>query len=111
MIDDFELNELKKNPEWRAALQMYHDLQVASREQSPDADGWIPRPAELIGVDSQRLSSVHGKLIAFGFLKFDVSGRDIGVRYQLTPQGRRALFGETADSEESSPASEWSESA
>lgn len=111
MIDDFELIQLKKNPEWRAALQVYHDLQVELREKSPESDGWVPRPADFSGVEAEKVSAVHGKLIAFGFLKFDVSGRDVGVRYQLTAQGRRALVGDDADSDDPEFANDWSESA
>jgi len=110
-MDDFELAQLKKNPEWRAALQVYHDLQVEIREGTPDADGWVPRPVEFSGIEPEKVSAIHGKLIAFGFLKFDVSGRDVGVRYQLTPQGRRALTGETADPEDAALTTEWAGSA
>ena len=94
MVDDNDIIQLKRHPDWRATLQVYDNLQQAIREQSPEADGWVPRPIDFEGIDASRISSIHGKLIAFGFLKFDVSLKDIGVRYQLTPEGRRALHGE-----------------
>lgn len=106
-MDDFDIQQLRKNPEWRSTLQLYFDLHQEQRQQSPESDGWVPRQTAVNGIDPAQLSSVHGKLIAFGMLKFDVAGRDVGVRYQLTPQGRKALLGET----ETAEAPEWAESA
>ena len=102
MVDDFELEQLRRHPEWRTALAVYHDLQTQAREQSPEFDGWIPRVIEVESIDSAALPSIHGKLIAFGFLKFDLSGRDAGMRYQLTPQGKLALMGRSLAEEETS---------
>ena len=73
-----------------------------ARERSPEFDGWIPRVIEVATIDSTSLPSIHGKLIAFGFLKFDLSGRDAGMRYQLSPQGKQALLGRSLAGEESS---------
>ena len=39
------------------------------------------------GVPDEELSGIHGKLIAFGFLKFKFLGRE-GFSYQLTQLGR-----------------------
>ena len=102
MVEDFELEQLRRHPEWRVALNVYHDLQAQAREQSPEFDGWIPRVIEVQTIDSATLPSIHGKLIAFGFLKFDLSGRDAGMRYQLTPQGKLALLGKSLVEEDSS---------
>lgn len=93
-MDENEILQVRRNPHWRATLQLYHDLQQRSREASPDSDGWVARQTDVPGVDPSVLSSIHGKLIAFGMLKFDVGGRDVGVQYQLTTQGRQALVGE-----------------
>ena len=41
MVDDFELEQLRKYPEWRTTLIVYHDLQATARAQSPEFDGWI----------------------------------------------------------------------
>ena len=101
MVDDFELDQLRRNPEWRAALKIYHDLQTQSREQLPEFDGWIPRVTEVASIDSTKLQAIHGKLIAFGFLKFDLAGRDAGMRYQLTAQGKQALLGKPHCDEDS----------
>ncbi len=101
MIDDFDLEQLRRNPEWQTALKVYHDLQAQSRERLPEFDGWIPRVTEVAAIESAKLPAIHGKLIAFGFLKFDLAGRDAGMRYQLTPQGKQALLGQSLGEEES----------
>ena len=41
MVDDFELEQLRRHPEWRTTLTVYHDLQATARAQSPEFDGWI----------------------------------------------------------------------
>ncbi|MBC8113788.1 MAG: hypothetical protein H7062_05385 [Candidatus Saccharimonas sp.] len=102
MVDDFELEQLRRYPEWRVALTVYHDLQVQARERSSEFDGWIPRVTEVETIDTAALPSIHGKLIAFGFLKFDLSGRDAGMCYQLTPLGKQALLGKGPLEEETS---------
>ncbi|MBS0206557.1 MAG: hypothetical protein JSS49_27015 [Planctomycetes bacterium] len=99
-MDELDIIQLRRNPQWRATLQVYYDLQQQAQEQTPDASGWIARQTAVPGIDPEQLSSIHGKLIAFGMLKFDVGGRDVGVQYQLTQQGRRALLGESEPSQE-----------
>lgn len=106
-MHDFELDQLRRNPAWAATLRLYWDLQSQSRAESAEFDGWVPRVASVPAVDVAKLSSVHGRLIAFGFLKFDLSNRDIGMRYQLTPLARQALGHEVAVTE----AAELAESA
>jgi hypothetical protein len=98
---------LRQNPEWRKTLQIYFELQQQQREKAAEADPWVARQADIPGVEPVQLSSIHGKLIAFGMLKFDVGGRDVGVLYQVTHQGRRALLGEADNSD----SSDWADSA
>ncbi|MEI8378651.1 MAG: hypothetical protein WCJ09_00890 [Planctomycetota bacterium] len=99
-MDEFDIIQLRRNPDWKAVLQVYYDLQQQAREKEPSAECWIGRQIEVTGVEPVNLSAIHGKLIAFGFLKFDVGGRDVGVQYQMTHQGRRALLGETASADD-----------
>ena len=94
-MEDFDVLQFRRNPQWRATLQIYFDMQEEQRRQAPDSSGWVPRQTVVAGIDPAQLSSIHGKLIAFGMLKFDVVGRDVGVQYQLTSLGRRALLGES----------------
>ncbi len=90
-MQDFELEQLRRNPQWSATLRTYQALANEKRSASEAFDGWVPRVSQVPDVDVTKLSSIHGRLIAFGFLKFDLSDREIGMRYQLTPMARQAL--------------------
>jgi hypothetical protein len=87
----FELDELQAVPEWQAVLAAYRDRGLAARTGSAEFDGWLPRLAALEDVDPARLSIIHGRLLALGFLKCQVGGRTVGLQYQLAPEGRQAL--------------------
>lgn len=58
-----------------------------SRRRQP----WAPRLTSVASVDSDELSRIHGRLIAYGLLKCDLADRTAGVVYQLTIEARRAL--------------------
>jgi hypothetical protein len=88
---DIELEQLRRNPSWKTTLQTYWELQQQRRGESAEFDGWVPRVMQVAEIETAKLSSIHGRLIAFGFLKFDLSNRDLGMRYQLTPLGKRAI--------------------
>ena len=90
-MDDFELEQLRRNPSWGALLNIYHQQNLLGRNQIPNFDGWVPRIHEADEIPASDLSGIHGKLIAFGFLKFDLAGRDVGIRYQLTPLGKQGI--------------------
>lgn len=100
MLDELELESLRRHPAWRVALQRYHDLHSQAKLQSPEFDGWVPRVFEMDEINPAELASIHGKLIAFGLLKFELAGRDDGMRYQLTPLGKRIILGDGAADEE-----------
>ena len=101
-MDEFELEQLRQNPKWIAILSLYQQLCLKGREESPDFDGWVPRLHEIPETPKEDLPGIHGKLIAFGFLKFDLSGRDGGIRYQLTPLGKQGINSSTpSDGDES----------
>ena len=86
---DFVAQELAASPEWRRVLEAYlHE--AAQRPADPADEGWLPRIARIDGVDPAHLSRLHGRLIALGCLKFELSGK-AGVQYQLTPLGRQTL--------------------
>ena len=90
-MTSFELEELESVPDWRCVLAAYRDSGILARTQSAEFDGWLPRLTALDGLDSAGLSTVHGRLIALGFLRFQVGGRTVGLQYQLAPEGRHAL--------------------
>jgi hypothetical protein len=81
-----ELEQYDANPEWGLLLSAYEQRLAAG---SLD---WSPRIAEVPGVAAELLSAMHGKLIALGLLKFEISSRADGVQYQLTTLGRQALI-------------------
>ena len=64
--------------------------ELADEDESRE---WMPRVVSLDGFDGERLSSLHGRLIALGWLGFDVGDRMTGIRYQLTRDGQRVLDG------------------
>ncbi len=98
---DIELDELSRDTQWRPVLQAYlqREQAEAARARAVAAESgqdskiqtWIPRLAEVEGVDSKELSKIHGKLIALGYLKFQLSGREKGMCYQVSPLGKQAL--------------------
>jgi hypothetical protein len=90
---DFEL--LRRNPDWLTTLQAYWDTHLQLKNELAEYDGWVGRIASIPEIPADSLSSIHGKLIAFGYLKFDLSPKDTALRYQLTPLGRTAVTGET----------------
>lgn len=90
-MDELEIKQLQKNAQWMAVLERYHEQNAQLKEKSPEFDGWVPRLHEITDVPSEELPGIHGKLIAFGFLKFDLAGRDAGIRYQLTPLGKQGI--------------------
>jgi len=90
-MDDYELEQMRRNPRWADILNVYHQQHLQRRIQISEFDGWVPRITEIDQIPATELSAIHGKLIAYGFLKFDLAGRDGGIRYQLTPIGKKII--------------------
>ncbi|QDT29561.1 hypothetical protein Enr10x_49160 [Gimesia panareensis] len=88
---DFELEQMLGNPEWCLVLKHYSVMKREMKDRDPEFDGWIIRQNEVAGVVPERLPRIHGKLIAFDLLKFQISGRDSGVFYQVTRTGEKML--------------------
>jgi len=55
-------------------------------------DRWLQRVSDVEGVPDEELSSAHGLLIAWGFIKFKLIGRE-GMVYQLSTLGIQAAEG------------------
>ena len=81
-----ELELFDAHPAWRLVLEAYRPPRDSVEE------GWLPRWAVIDGVPAEQLSTVHGKLIALGFLKCELSIRMDGILYQIAPLGRQALL-------------------
>ena len=61
----------------------------ADNDGEESATGWVSRISVLEGVDTTQLSTLHGRLIALGYLKFKLIDRQVGLRYRLTPAGKQ----------------------
>lgn len=92
---DFELKELNQATDWRCVLAAYQSAQDAAKSSQAEFDGWLPRIMSIDGLDDGALPKLHGKLIALGFLKFQLASRGTGVVYQISPAGRVALSNPT----------------
>lgn len=88
---DFELEQMLENPEWCLVLRHYSLMKRETKERDPEFDGWVIRQNEVADVVPEHLPRIHGKLIAFDLLKFQISGRDAGVFYQVTRTGEKML--------------------
>lgn len=92
---DFEMEELNESTDWREVLAGYlhahQSAQAAAKNTEEGFDGWLPRIMDVEGLESEDLPRLHGKLIALGFLKFQLASRGTGVVYQISPAGRQAL--------------------
>ena len=104
---DIEQEQLQPYPEWAEVLERYTAREAALRQSDPDGTGWVPRLMKLEDVDADRLSRVHGRLIALGLLQFQVTDRTLGLQYKVSPEGRRALMRvvgvESSDTPENEP--------
>jgi hypothetical protein len=95
---NYVAEELSAAAGWRRVLEAYASLATTPAVRPPAGDtpealesvGWVPRLSRLDGVEPERLSELHGKLIALGLLSFEVSGKS-GMQYQVSPLGRRTL--------------------
>ena len=98
---DYLAEELSDATGWRRLLEAYAALgataftrtgsrAAANSPEALESTGWVARLSRVDGVEPERLSDLHGKLIATGLLSFEVAGKS-GIQYQLSPLGRRAL--------------------
>lgn len=86
-------------------IQAYLDRMAAARAAADEFDGWMERINSLPELTTDCLIRMHGQLIALGYLKFELSGRNVGLRYQVSPRGKQALeralrISDSEDSEE-----------
>ena len=52
---------------------------------------WIDRVCDLEGVEAEDLCKLHGKLIAAGFLNFQIRNRITGIEYRVANAGKQYL--------------------
>ena len=77
-------------------LQTYSVRDLAAKSSVADYAGWLDRVEQVPGIDAAALSTIHGFLMAQGMLKFEITGRSLGLQYQLSTSGREALLRRTA---------------
>lgn len=91
---DMSLEELEAESDVEAGSdESLVELSLAELPGEDERDDWLPRIASLDGFDGERLSSLHGRLIAMGWLGFEVGDRMTGMRYRITRDGQRVLDG------------------
>ncbi len=111
-MQDFEAHCSQNREDWLRLLWAYAQAEEAasladaafanvaaspavSAAPGPDADaeesstGWVARIASIEGVEAARMSTLHGRVIALGYLKFKLIDRQVGLRYRLTPSGKQ----------------------
>lgn len=87
------------SPQNLQVMQAYSRRTATAKASVEEFDGWMERINSLPGLTGELLTQLHGQLIAMGFLKFEIAGRSVGLRYQISTKGKRAL--EQADIAES----------
>jgi len=84
-MTNLELEQYDENPAWGLLLAAYQQKITSGKLE------WSQRIVAVEGLAADQLSTIHGKLIALGMLKFEIGSRADGVQYQLTTLGRQAL--------------------
>ena len=85
---------LARTPSLRLLLEEYAAAQKELRERSTEetkGENWVPRLRAMDGIATELLPQLHGRLIALGFVKFQLTQGALGLEYQISPLGRRAL--------------------
>lgn len=110
---DFTSHLLEDYPRWGLLLDAYAQLQdeepltlaepeLEGEQAATHATRFFPRISELPGVDGAHLSPMHGRLIALGWLRFQLEDAQHGLQYRLSPEGRTALSSYSAPATEES---------
>ncbi len=93
-LDDQGTRALETDPNVETVCdEQSVELSLAELPDEDERDDWLPRIASLDGFDGERLSTLHGRLIAMGWLGIEVGDRMTGMRYRLTRDGQRVLDG------------------
>lgn len=72
-------------------MQAYALRAATQKATVENFDGWLDRINELPDFAKEDLTRQHGQLIALGFLQFEISGSNVGLRYQISTKGKQAL--------------------
>lgn len=72
-------------------LECYAVRDAAATTGSGEYSGWLDRIVDVPGLEASLLTSIHGFLIAQGLIRFEFTGRSVGLQYQLSVPGRDAI--------------------
>jgi hypothetical protein len=72
-------------------LECYAVRDAAAKTANSEYSGWLDRMIDVPGIDPSLLTSIHGFLIAQGLIRFEFTGRSVGLQYQLSTSGRDAI--------------------
>lgn len=92
-MDEMDQQQLLEQPELIRVLELYSELIVQAGEDRDNEElgtRWAQRIVELPNLEAKTLSSLHGQLIALGWLTFQLEDRNSGLMYRLTAEGKRA---------------------
>ena len=79
------------DPQNLQVLEAYRVRAAAAKATTEDFTGWLERIDVLEGLTTKDLTRIHGQLIAIGNLKFEISGRSVGLCYKISDRGRQSL--------------------
>ena len=82
-------SEFEKN--CLTVLNCYAVRDAAAKATAEQYAGWLDRILEVPGIERLSLTSIHGFLIAQGLIRFEFTGRSVGLQYQLSTQGRESI--------------------
>ena len=95
---DFQLDELSED--CRTVLNIYAVREHAQKKAAVENPGWLDRIEDVDGIAPTSLTSIHGMLIARGLLRFQITGRSVGLQYQISPAGKDMLSRVSAASDQ-----------
>lgn len=118
-FDDLLLDDAHVDPDGLTLLAAYRDAAEVARQATKSAAGAaeptaaadespdesrrglpsVLRLRTVSGLAPELLGSLHGRLIAAGYLSAEIVGRADGLAYRVTRDGIRRLTGETAEPE------------
>ncbi len=79
------------SPQNLLVLEAYTVRTATAKSTVEEFDGWLERINQLPNLSGEDLTTLHGQLIAGGYLKFEIGSSSVGLRYQISPKGKSAL--------------------
>jgi len=76
-------------------LNCYAVRDAAAKAMPGEHAGWLDRIQDVPGIEKFSLTSIHGFLIAQGLIRFEFTGRSVGLQYQLSTHGRESIARES----------------